>query len=175
MIYFSRQPFADGSVDEGQFQALATFRADLKSRALIAEYNSIAEFEELFTTHLAQAVHRHFSEVAESSVDVLAIPPARTPSPEAATDLSGDASELLKEIARDSSGTMMSIHTKDGLMIQANGVVLNRRLDPRSEARRSAARDELEQAGFIKPTGYKREIFRITHAGFEASDHHKTF
>jgi len=58
MIYFSSAPVRADSVDQEQFDAIQEFKAQCRSRGLIEEYESLAEFRQKLTRHLAQTVIR---------------------------------------------------------------------------------------------------------------------
>ena len=64
----------------------------------------------------------------------------------------------------------MMIGTFGGTHIQAGGTnMIGGERSPREAARWIAAVEELEGHGLIKAGSYKREVFSLTHAGWEAA------
>lgn len=57
-----------------------------------------------------------------------------------------------------------------GHVLSAGGACLNSPGNQRSEARWESGLDQLENYGFLKDAGHKREVFRLTKIGFEAAD-----
>lgn len=83
--------------------------------------------------------------------------------------LSEDAKELLGASVGSKDGQIMAVSTLGGLRMSAGG----REFDtegPRAEARWKAALEELEDAGFVEPLSYERQVFQVTHRGYQFMD-----
>ena len=64
----------------------------------------------------------------------------------------------------------LNSNMRRGHVVSAGGQCLNSPGDERSEAKWESGLEQLENYGFVKDAGYKREVFRLTKAGFEAAD-----
>jgi len=85
--------------------------------------------------------------------------------------LSEESLELLKEISQDPNGTLIAIMLLGRYKVQTNckdfWIDGN---DVRQIALISDAIEELEQHGLIKTNDPRREMFKITHTGFNLAD-----
>jgi hypothetical protein len=161
MIYFSSAPVRPDSVDEAQYAALRRFKDECKRRGLIEEYESLSEFREKLTRHLAQTVIRRFS-----SGDSSATVPPRPPVPK----LSNEGRELLAAAALDKAGQILRIQSTGGLTIQTNGKRFGEPRNPRSEALWEGAIEELRSCGLLQMQGTEGEVFTLTNKGYEVAD-----
>jgi hypothetical protein len=85
--------------------------------------------------------------------------------------VSAEAAQLLKTAADDGDGYIMMLRHMSGTAIQAGGKsMLPDNAKPRDIARWVAAVESLENFGLIEATSYKREVFRVTHSGYEAAE-----
>ena len=87
--------------------------------------------------------------------------------------ISEDAQTLLSEVAKDAnsgSGQVIIRKTLGGTFIRTNGKDFSEPNDRRSVARWESAISELESLGFLEDPAGNRNVFQITHAGFEAAD-----
>jgi hypothetical protein len=82
-----------------------------------------------------------------------------------------DASTRLLVAAADADGDILCFKNISGATIQAGHVNMTEEAgdSPREVARWTAGIDQLEGLGLIKATSYKREIFELTHEGWEAA------
>ena len=83
--------------------------------------------------------------------------------------VSGDAKELLGAAGESASGEIMAVGTLGGLRIGAGNREFDTN-DARSEARWKAALEELERAGLVEAVSYHREVFKVTHRGYQFMD-----
>ncbi len=164
MIYFSALPVQPDSVDAKQFQALQNFKRSCKKRGLIENYDSISEFKEKISRHLAQTVIRNFTTETvsvlreESATQHFEVPP-----------LSDYAKFLLQEISLDSGGSLLKVFTFGGLQVQTNGKEHNPETS-RDRASIESAISQLVQYKLIQDRGYKGEVFVITDVGYQVAD-----
>jgi hypothetical protein len=86
--------------------------------------------------------------------------------------LSGAAVDLIKAAAKSKGGTILIPNTLGGRSIQAGGSTFGD-ADAKSYALYQSALDSLEEQGYVKARGYKREIFELTHKGWSFMDEHK--
>jgi hypothetical protein len=161
MIYFSQQPVRPDSVDDSQYKALLEFRTECQSSGLIDFYESLAEFREKFARHLALTIQREFSKLSG---------PSPAPSQTRILEVSDDAAELLREAVQDSMGAVLRLITAEGLGISTNKKRMNERGDPKSEARWDSALRELIHLELLVQSDSKGEVFRVTHAGYNAAE-----
>jgi hypothetical protein len=83
--------------------------------------------------------------------------------------LSGAAVEMVKAAASMESGDILTPKTLSGRSIQAGNETFGQE-DAKSYARYASALEELEQQGYIKAVGNKREIFELTHKGWSFAE-----
>lgn len=67
MLYFSSVPVRPDSVDQAQYNQLQEFKAECKKKGLVDDYESLAEFRQKVTRHLAQTVIRWIRETANNA------------------------------------------------------------------------------------------------------------
>ena len=87
------------------------------------------------------------------------------------SSISTDAAVLLAYAANDESGQIIMVSTLGGLSVCAgkwNFVDANG--GARENARWSGAVDELENYGLIEAGSYKRQVFLVTHIGYQVAD-----
>ncbi len=166
MIYFSSAPVRPESVDQEQYAALRKFKAECQSRGLYESYESISEFREKVTRHIAQTVIKLIS--GNEDVDfVKTFQDALTDGPA----ISGIAQELLKEGASDGNGTITVLRHLSGTNVETNGRIFTADgATAREVAKWTGAVDELVSAGLLQDKGLKGEVFGLTHDGFEYAD-----
>lgn len=87
--------------------------------------------------------------------------------------LSPEARALLRAAASDPSGTILRIpgglggSTTD---FQTNAQTFATEGDPRAEAKRESAFEQLEQFNLVRDQGNNREVFKVTDAGYALAD-----
>ena len=165
MIYFSSRPVRPDSVDEAQYAALKSFKADCQRRGLVEFYDSIEEFKDKLARNLSQTVIRHFVGKVETKDEELQNSPHSI-----VGTLSERARSILQEAVLDSYGSILTGRTSDGLHLVTNGREFSESRIPSEEVQWEEALDELESAGLIKARNLKREVFAVTAKGFEVAD-----
>ena len=85
-------------------------------------------------------------------------------------NLSDDERELLNAAAQSQSGEIKRVSTFGGVRLGAGDGEFIEVDNPRSEARWLHAIQGLEDKGLIEPLSPKRQIFRVTHTGFQIAD-----
>jgi hypothetical protein len=168
MLYFSSAPVRLDSVDEAQYGALREFKRSISERALVQEYESVADFRNKLVRQLAQTIIQHFP-ATETSVTALTTPATATTAP--IPVLSPEARDLLLQAAKDANGYVLVTLSMDGLSVNTNGrnMVLDRQ-DPKIAARWRAAVKELVGAGLLEDRRHKGEVFQITDEGYRISN-----
>lgn len=166
MLYFSAVPVLPDSIDPSQYQKLQSFRKSCQSRGLYESYSDLSDFRTKLYRHLQLKLIRdpyfkQASDVASTNepVDLPSLP-----------SVSKEAAFLLKECAADPSATIMNVAYIGGQTIQVGGKNLIEDGNDRSRATWTSALSELESLGYIEPMSHKRELFRITSAGYDAVD-----
>jgi hypothetical protein len=177
MLYFSDVPVQMGSVDNEQYQALLHFKKECLKKGLVEVYESISEFHEKFRRQLTQTINRDFNEVVGKKEDSLVerIASQLMESTTADTlssieELSVAAKVLLKEASKDRQGTIMFYRTLQGLGVETNGKNFVESNDPREEAKRENAVQELIENELIQDRGWKGEVYGLTLKGFKVAD-----
>lgn len=166
MLYFSAVPVVPDSIDPTQYQQLQTFKKSCQSRGLYESYSDLTDFRTKLYRHLQLKLNRdpYFQQAVapgpQADPTELPLVPA----------LSKEAAFLLKECAADSSATIMNVSYIGGHTIQVRGKNLIEEGNERSRAIWTSALSELESLDYIEPMSTKRELFRITRAGYEAAD-----
>lgn len=168
MLYFSRAPIMPDNLDQEQYAKLKEFKAWAMPKGLVAEFDSSDDFRDKFRRGLELNLRDNAHLARE-------LAPAR---PEEAMPLAGkrrvtlsdEAVKLLVAAADTSEGMIMTHRTFSGAIIKAGRIdMLGEDRSPRAAARWIAAIDELDTYGLVQATSPKREIFRLSHAGWEAS------
>ena len=163
MIYFSSAPVRPDSIANEQYTALKAFKDSLRSRGLYSEYESLGEFKDTFTRHLAQTVIAKFASsqgTSDNEIDSSPNLPALSPG----------ARELLIEISKDSQGVVMSLQMMNGTSVQTNGRSFVEGGNSRSGARWRGAVEELSRTGLVEDRGGKREVYFITDEGYRVAE-----
>jgi len=89
----------------------------------------------------------------------------------AGMNLSSEARTLLIEASKDKHGIVIKMRSSSGLTVQTNEQNLcPEPHNPRVEAPWSQAVEDLETAGLLEATSWKREAFRLTAQGFKVAD-----
>jgi hypothetical protein len=166
MLYFSKAPVVPDSLDQYQYAELKKFKDWAMSQGLVSVFDSVEDFREKFRRDLELNLRDNEHLAAELTPN--ADEGGGTPRAQRIT-LSDAATKLLTATARSADGIIMMMRTFDGAYIKAgNDNVIGANLGPRELARWSAGIEELESYGLIEAASYKREVFRLTHAGWEA-------
>jgi hypothetical protein len=162
MLYFSSAPVAPEIIDPSQYAELQKFKRICEQNGLCGSYSDPIEFRSTFARQLHLKLNSEpFIEEIQPDSQV------EEQYAESATSLSREAQMILKELSKSSNGRILL----PGWGIQiGQKQVFYRSLSPRDRAAFDDAIDVLEALGFIKAEGYKREIFNITTAGFQAGD-----
>jgi len=168
MLYFSSVPVRLDSADQDQYERLKEFRESCKSQGLIDTYDDIAEFSVKLRKHLIKTIYE--DDYFKAMVKERGEPATETSIPNAGPALSKEARDLLLEAVQDPAGSVLRILTLGGLIVQVNRKNMVGSRDARSEATWEGAVKELEEQGMIEDQGYKREVFAVTHAGYELAD-----
>ena len=162
MIYFSRKPVDPESIDAKQYEALKAFRVECEKAGLIAKYDSLQEFGDTFSRHLAQIVRDRFAGTPSGGI-------ANVPEPSSQPKLSDEAKSLLVSAA-SADGMILRIRYLGGTMVQAGGKAMARENNPREIAKWEAAIQQLLNNDLVEARGQKNEAFAVTHGGYELAD-----
>lgn len=165
MLYFSSAPVVPESIEPEQYAKLQEFKRSCQSRGLYESYADLNEFRAKLYRHLQLKLNNDAYFQSESMSTFEFIEPATN-----LVRLSKEGEYLLKECAADPGGHIMNLSYIGGRAIQVNGNNVIEDGSDRSRAIWTSALDELESAGYIKALGYKREMFQITRAGYDAAD-----
>jgi hypothetical protein len=170
MLYFSTSPVKPDSVDERQYRALREFRDSMRDRGLVEEYESLNEFREKLTRHLAQTVIRNFPTIrgAISREHEQSREPDVTPhDAPRERSLSKEALQLLGQATIDPNGTILIVTTFGGLSVETNGKNFAESGNARSEANWRAAVQELVADGYIEQRDQNGQVFSVTNVGYK--------
>lgn len=168
MLYFSAAPVMPDSIDQDQYGQLQAFKKSCQSRGLYESYSDLNDFRTKLYRHLQLKLNRdpYFQQnnasragAGEEQTNIPEIPA-----------LSREAAFLLAECAADPQATIMNVTYLSGESLQVRGKNLIEDGNDRSRAIWTSALSELESFGYIEPMNAKRELFKITKAGYEAVD-----
>ncbi len=162
LIFFCDRAFPH-SCDLTQVQAVRDFKDSIKSNGLYTPYTEVAEFGSLFRHQLDLAMNR----VLESS-EFTATASQATQSTEVV--FLPEANTILAAASMSSRPSVMLSRMLSGTELCAGDIGLNITGEQRSEARWEGGLEQLEDCGFLKDAGYKREVFHLPKAGFEVAD-----
>lgn len=164
MLYFSAAPVVLDSIEPRQYQQLQEFKKSCQSRGLYESYSDLNDFRTKLYRHLQLKLNRdlYFQQNAGlgSPTELIDLP--------AVPELSKEATFLLKECAADPQAIIMNASYIGGQAIQVRGKNLIEDGNDRSRAIWTSALSELETLGYVEPMSAKRELFRITKAGYDA-------
>jgi hypothetical protein len=163
MLYFSSAPTPLDAVDAAQYEALKKFRESCKSRGLYESYANITEFQNDLSRHLQIRLNEPpFVGVCDGGK--VAAPTTGS------AQLSREATTLLRAASQDPQGVILRLQYGGGTTVQANDQVFTDDTNARSIALWEGAIEELEANGYVKAGSDAREVFSLTHKGFEAGD-----
>lgn len=169
MLYFSKAPVVPDSLDADQYTKLKEFKAWAMTQGLVAEFDDAADFRDRLRRDLELNLrdNQHLSQeitAAGTEADRPILPKKQRVS------LSEEAAGMLTAAAASDDGMVMMLRHMSGTTIIAGGKqMVDDGASPRDVARWAAAVDELEGYGLIEATSYKREVFRVTHSGYEGA------
>lgn len=163
MVYFSSAPVRLDSVDDEQYRRLREFRKECEAEGLIETFESPADLREKLFRQVSRIIPERFQSATTALTEE---PTARMPT----LDLLREARTLLKAASRDEHGSILYLKVMGGPIIQVAGEQVNEPRNAREQAKWDSALNELETAGLVRATSYKREIFKLTAAGYELAD-----
>lgn len=170
MICFSDQPVQMGSVDQEQYKKLMDFKAECYQKGLVSSYETLENFSNIINEALIRRASKQdpfvgFHREESTIIDLFGGTPNL-----AEHQLSDDAVQLLVEASKDHGGDIMKLSFIGGSTLQTNGKQMLQNDSAREVARWEAALNSLVNEGFVEEVGYKGEIFRVTHSGYEYVD-----
>ncbi|MGI2125719.1 hypothetical protein [Shewanella oncorhynchi] len=174
MICFSDQPVQMGSVEQEQYNKLMEFKKECYGKGLVTGYDSLEAFKIIINDSLVRRTNKKEPFVGFSSVESDVVTPIVI---DAITELSSpepmltpDAKELLIEASNDSGGDIIKLAYLGGATLKTNGRNFLSDGTAREKAKWEAALNYLVEEGLVEGVGYKGEIFRVTHSGFQLAD-----
>ncbi len=171
MICFSDQPVQMGSVDQDQYNKLMSFKKECFGQGLLSIYKSLEEFKSIIYEALVRRTNGKDPFVGTNNRDEMQIDyTANETSNSVIPELSEDAKTLLIEASQDPSGDILKISFIGGSTFQTNGKQMLQNNSPRERARWQAALDLLVEKDLVEAVGYKGEVFKVTHYGYEVVD-----
>jgi hypothetical protein len=152
------------AADLDQVKAVRDFKESVKQEGLYIQYTQVSDFAEQFRHQLDMALNRLQDDKAFAALS---------------DNLLGDGNEVTFSSQSNTILTVASVTDRSrialgrmlaGHELSAGGITLNKMGDERSEASWEAGLEELENAGLVEDLGHKREVFRLTRAGYDAAD-----
>lgn len=165
MVYFSSRPVIPGSYREDQYAKLLDFKAWCQSQGITNDFESVVEFSGSLRNHLSIILHdnKYLSALCEVGADNSEVLPKTE-----TVIFSERAINLLKMAANNEDGMILRFEHLGGTSFSAGGQEIEHDGSRRSIAELESEVEKLESYGLIKDLGYKREVFAITAAGYEA-------
>jgi hypothetical protein len=174
MICFSDQPVQMGSVEQEQYNKLMEFKKECYGKGLVTGYDSLEEFKTIINDSLVRRTNKKEPFIGFSSVESDIVTPividTTTELSSAEPVLPPDAKELLIEASNDSGGDIMKLAYLGGATLQTNGRNFLSDGTAREKAKWEAALNYLVDEGLVDGVGYKGEMFRVTHSGYQLAD-----
>lgn len=174
MIYFSNAPVVPSSIDQKQYAALLEFKAWCEANGLIGSYDSVVELRERLTREVALLVNTHQAFLNAAPLPTELVGDTFRAYGSAFLDplvqLSAEAISILTEAAKDPNGTVLMVEYLAGMSVQTNGRSLVPEGDNRTAAAFRDAVEKLVKLDYLREVGSKREVFEVTHAGYQAAD-----
>jgi hypothetical protein len=160
LIYFSSKPVSLGSTNDKQVKNLGKFRESLQPEGLYWQFNDEIHFRELFSRQLGQTIIKYIAEKPS-------MPTSAAESPKPSLDISEDARELILQASQSDDGNIFFMRNYGGPSITTNGRNFIDDLNPPTVARWEAVMQELESKRLIQSRGPKRQVFSVTHQGYD--------
>lgn len=172
MVYFSTRPVVPGSYDEVQFKKVVDFKDWCKSKGIVSTFDSIDQFADAFRDGL-QIILRDNPYLNSLTSSGRPIQSAEN-SDFKTFKISALAIDMLINAAKDEHGMVMNAKFIGGTHFSAGRKSYDVSGGQREIARHHAAVEELINYGLIEDVGYKGEVFRVTHEGYEAVENNRT-
>jgi len=174
MICFSDQPVQMGSVEQEQYNKLMEFKKECYEKGLVTGYDSLEAFKTIINDSLVRRANKKepfigFSSV-KSDVETPIVIDMTAQLSSAKPVLPPDAKELLIEASNDSGGDIIKLAYLGGATLQTNGRNFLSDGTAREKAKWEAALNYLVDEGLVEGVGYKGEMFRVTHSGYQLAD-----
>ena len=169
MLYFSNKPVVPSSINQEQYQAVEKLKKEYQTKGLTDNFDTVDDFKTKFQRHLSIKLNNDKFFVGYKSEEVDETLSGFN-NKKLSNSLSSQARSLLIEATNDSDGQILRLDVIEGLEIQTNGKQFVKENDGKSKALWTSALDELENKGLIKALGHKREIFEVTHLGYEVAE-----
>ncbi|WP_420971526.1 hypothetical protein [Bradyrhizobium sp. B120] len=168
MVFFSRQPVVQDSIDHTEYERLKSFKKWCQGQGITWDYEDPLDFKDKF---------RHQLQIQLTSNPTLASKASSSPDPlllgtanfaPTMPELSAEAIEILSAAAQG-HGQVLVVSAIGGKIFQA-GTKQVGGADHRTTAAYDFAIEELEGHKLIKAQGVKRQIFQVTKQGYDYLD-----
>lgn len=169
MIYFSSKPVAPDSIDPEQYKLVKEAKESWKKRGLLETYDSLEEFRNKLSKQLQFCLSKneHLQKIISENVSGTdSVEPSEF---DLINNLSDEAKTILNAAASRSDGRIQNISFIGGKGLSAGGQSFGSSKG-RDAAKWENALSQLESNGFIIARGQRREIFELTHQGWQAAD-----
>jgi hypothetical protein len=160
MLYFCEEKVQEHD------EEVAEFKEKCKNRGYYQSYSNADDFKEKFYTHLQHKLNDHALFKDISSENISPTKKSLTQS----SELSEEASILLKEASHDEHGRITYFQTILGTEINTNGKKVMQTKDNRDIVKWESALNELTEEGLLEEVGNSGNIFKITSPGYEIAD-----
>lgn len=158
MLYFSNIPVNPNAIDQTQWSALKTFKAECQATGLYAEYGSYEQLRTDFGHHLTLALNKPqylWMKKPETAVEL------KDP------ELNNNDIRLLLATSLDTNGQILTGTTMAGFYIQTNHESFVEDT-PRSAATWKRVLSKLEMLGYLDHVS--EEIYELTEEGFDRAE-----
>lgn len=173
MICFSSQPVSIDSVEIEQYNKLKEFKKNCYEKGLVTVYESLDTFKTILNDSLIRRVNNKEPFIGYKDINIEIndrLQVAKSEESIDGKDLSDDAKELLIEASNDTAGNIIKLVSLDGATLQTNDRNFIMNGGAREEVRWETALNELIDRKLVESVGFKDEIFRITHLGYQIVD-----
>ncbi|PAY06662.1 hypothetical protein CK489_27720 [Bradyrhizobium sp. UFLA03-84] len=170
MVFFSRQPVVQDSIDHDEYERLRNFKKWCREQGITWDYEDPLDFRDKFSHQLqiqltsnSKLAHKAGSLPAPLLLDLAPAKPTPT-----IPELSSEALQVLTAAAQG-HGQILVVSAIGGKIFQAGGKQLGGS-DHRTTAAYDFAMDELEGHKLVKAQGVKRQVFQVTKQGYDYLD-----
>lgn len=171
MICFSDQPVQMRSVDQEQYSKLMEFKEDCYGKGLVTEYRSLEDFKTIINDSFIRRVNKKEPFIGYGNIEIDGnFQLSKEELSDNEPSLSDDAKELLLEASNDPNGNIVKLILLDGTTLQTNSFDFLTNGGAREEVRWEAALNELIDRRLVEIIGFKDEVFRVTHLGYQIAD-----
>lgn len=172
MIYFSSQPINPSKVDHEQYAALQSLKDSYRPAGLIEEYENIEQFREKIGRQIQFCIDNN-AYIQKLKSNIARLDDATKKKNKKLFALSETAERLLKAASLVEEGKIYKTQYNALPCLQIGRNIMGWNVvggGGREYARWEHALGELVAQDFVRPEGREKQVFALTHMGWELAD-----